>query len=99
MFKKKGQITIFVIIAIFLVGNVVLIVLLREKASEIETDVPECNSDAECVREVMCNAKSCVHISKEPSYSSTFSCDVGVQFFKHPYTRCACVDRKCEATI
>jgi len=97
MKNKKGQITIFIIIAIFLVGNVVLISLLREKTSESEADVFECNSDSECVGEVMCNAESCVHISEEPNYPAGFACDPGVPAFRPPLTRCACIENRCEA--
>mgnify|MGYP001580180208 CR=1 FL=1 len=62
---KKGQVAIFIVVALILVGALVLVAWIRDKDVP-ETDVIECNTADDCVPDECCDASSCVPKSERP---------------------------------
>ena len=63
--KKRGQLSLFILIAIILVGNIVLITLLRDNSETTSNDY-ECLEPSDCIAAACCDATSCVANASAP---------------------------------
>ncbi|MCA9485480.1 MAG: hypothetical protein KC506_01395 [Nanoarchaeota archaeon] len=99
---KKGQVSMFVIIAVVLVAVIVFIAILaaRTKPEEIEF---ECHTDSDCVPSECCGALNCVPLGEAPSCAGVEcvgfceSGESGKLGCGPPEDRgfCGCVNNKC----
>mgnify|MGYP006929348154 CR=1 FL=1 len=97
---KRGQITIFVIIALVLIIGVVALFLSKGEGVVIEDGGDECSIDADCVKATCCHASSCVNIENAPDCSGIYcsqECQPGT--LDCGQGSCGCVNKKCEAVI
>ena len=89
---KRGQITIFVIIAIILVVGVGVSVFLKSDSPKLI----ECETDSDCVPSTCCHATSCAPVGDAPDCSQqicTLNCEP--QTLDCGYGGCSCVNNKC----
>ncbi|MFH1290451.1 MAG: hypothetical protein ABIH92_03520 [Nanoarchaeota archaeon] len=113
MKNRIGQISIFIILALFLIGAIIVITLLKDR-EEADVDVRECEIDTDCRPAECCDAQSCVSIQDAPDCSGE-----GVDFSCVPGCRsgatgelgcdvdgdgkgigfCQCVNQKCLAAL
>ena len=104
--NRKGQVAIFIIVALVLVAGIVLVSWLKDK-DEPEVEVRECEVDEDCVPEQCCDAYSCVGVS-EAVDCSRVDCAPGCwsrednhtgcrqpDWDRNPYGECKCVNQKC----
>jgi hypothetical protein len=56
---KKGQVTIFILVALVLVGGIVLVAWLKAN-DHSSVEVVECSEDSDCVPNECCDAQFCV---------------------------------------
>lgn len=64
--NKKGQAAIFIVVALFLFGAIVLVALLKDKEAP-QLEVKDCEIDADCFPSECCNAVTCVPKGKQPN--------------------------------
>ena len=64
--KKTGQAAIFIVIALFFVGAIVLFAWIKDKEQPI-LDVRECVADNDCVPAECCDASTCVPEEEKPN--------------------------------
>jgi hypothetical protein len=111
MENRFGQVTIFIIVALFLVGAVVLAVWLNA-GREPELQVVECSIDSDCVPSTCCDAQLCTGKQDAPdcAYLNPIlgrRCALGCYSFDNKYLGCdadgdgngegvcVCENRKC----
>ncbi|MBU0760857.1 MAG: hypothetical protein KJ600_04115 [Nanoarchaeota archaeon] len=97
--KKAGQATIFIIVALILVGGIVLISWLKDD-SNVEVDVSECEVDLNCVPEKCCNSENCVPMrdAQVCTKNDYKNCGPGNQNFSYNNPKkCVCEDQRCYA--
>jgi hypothetical protein len=93
----RGQVTIFVIIAILIVISVVAVVLVSRDNSGLGV---ECLENRDCVPAECCHASSCVSVGDAPlcdEISCTLNCEQGT--LDCGFGFCGCVDGRCVAEI
>lgn len=105
MRTKRGQVAVYVIIALILVGAIVLIGILKS-GEEPEIFIVECNSSADCVPSECCNAATCVPVNQTPDCSGV-DCVIGCESFPSAgggflgcgstaeRAQCSCINNKC----
>lgn len=94
---KKAQITVFVIIAIFLVAGILLLVFITKNNVSAER---ECERDTDCVPANCCHPNSCVPREEAPDCSAvscTAECAPNTLDCGQGY--CGCVNSKCSAVF
>ena len=96
---KKGQVTIFILIAVILVGYIVITTILKEK-KEIDLEINECQTDVDCVPATCCHPTECAPVAQKPDCSEilcTEECKQGTLDCNQG--NCACINNKCAANL
>ncbi|MBU0976973.1 MAG: hypothetical protein KKD18_01005 [Nanoarchaeota archaeon] len=83
---KKGQVSIFVIVGIFLVGALVLLGWLSMNR-KIEVNERECSVNEDCVPNECCDSEICVPANEAPDCSFVF-CPPGCYNYPDLSTGC-----------
>lgn len=95
----RGQVSIFVIIALLLVGSIIIVGILISK-KEPKAEVHECETNSNCIPLECCHPKSCVSKMEKPDCSG-ISCTLNCE----PKTldcgqgSCKCIENKCKAVF
>jgi len=106
---KKGQVTIFIIVALVLVSGIVLVSWLKDKDIP-EVEVRECEVNADCIPKQCCDAFSCVGVQDAVDCTDAdceFGCDSRAgdadlgcnQGAGNPPGQCVCVNQNCEVSL
>lgn len=94
---KKAQITVFVIIALFLVAGILLLVFVTRNNVSAER---ECERDTDCLPSICCHPNSCVPRDEASNCDGVFCtqvCEPGTLDCGQGY--CGCVNSKCQAVF
>ena len=94
---KKGQVTIFIIIALIIVLGIILVTYYSK---ENNVGISECVVDEDCVKSACCHASSCVSSENAPECSGIYctqACEPGTLDCEQG--SCECVNKKCEAVF
>ncbi|MBU0467178.1 MAG: hypothetical protein KJ718_03445 [Nanoarchaeota archaeon] len=109
MQSKIGQVAIFIVVALVLVGGIVLVSWVNDK-DDVEIEVRECESADDCVPAECCNARLCVSEQDAPDCTGVM-CPPGCRGYVTEELgcdidgdgkgtgECVCVNQKCEASF
>jgi len=94
---KKGQVTIFVIIALLLAVSVGVVLFVSNGSPDIEV---ECQKNSDCVPADCCHATSCVAVGDAPSCDGVFCTEIcSPGSLDCGQGSCGCVQGRCVAEI
>ena len=94
--NRRGQIAIFVIIALFIVGSIVVLFAIPKKSIVLGS----CASDDDCVPASCCHPSSCVAKEQAPSCKGIMCsqvCEPGTLDCRQG--SCICENNQCKAML
>ncbi len=112
MKSKKAQLAIFIILAVFLVGVIVLVALAKNNNPTVE--IQECVVDEDCFPAECCDSRTCVPVSEKPNCTIVNGTDIECpdgcynyltgelgceNFVGEPEGICKCINSKCLAVF
>ena len=90
---EKGQVAIFVIIAILLIFGIVFVLIISGRNAKAEV---ECQTDADCVPKECCHPTSCIAKDKSQGCSiAVCTAECAPETLDCGQASCVCVSGRC----